>query len=41
MAVRKLVLEKQLGYMVLVLNAFFSFGMPSSSSKLPVKYAGD
>lgn len=34
-------LEKQLGYALQVCNAFFSFGLPSSNSKLPVKYASD
>lgn len=34
-------LEKQLGYSLQVCNAFFSFGLPSSNSKLPVKYASE
>lgn len=39
MRVRMLSIEKQLGQMIQICNAFFSFGLPSSSSKLPIKYA--
>ena len=41
MKIRLKTLEKQLGYCLQVCNAFFSFGLPSSNSKLPVKYASD
>lgn len=39
MRVRMRSLEKQLGHMLQVCNAFFSFGLPSSNSKLPARYA--
>ena len=31
--------ERQLTYLVKVVNSLFSYGLPSSSSKLPVRYA--
>jgi len=31
--------ERQLGYLVKVCNSLFSYGLPSSTSKLPLRYA--
>lgn len=33
--------EKQIAYVMRVANSFFSFGLPSSSSKLQVRYAAE
>ena len=33
--------QTRLSYLVKVINSLFSYGLPSSGSKLPVRYAPD